>query len=190
MNIGIDIDDTINNLHDILLAKAEKFNEKENIKFNIHADEWYWDKAFGWDDLIASKFLSENIECAYLNAGIKENATDVINKLHNEGNKIIIITSRGPEHCPDPYKTSKTWLDEKKINYDKIIVNSIDKAKACTENQIDVFIDDHVDFCKGVSKTKTKVLMFNSPYNQKETKYKRVYNWNEVYEEIKNLDNY
>lgn len=190
MNIGIDIDDTINNLHDILIAKAEEFNKKENIKFDIHTDEWNWDKAFGWNDLIASKFLSKNIEYAYLNAGIKENATEVINRLHNEGNKIVIITSRGKDHCLDPYTTSKTWLDEKKINYDKIIVNSVDKAKACTENKIDVFIDDHVGFCEGVAKTKTKVLMFNSPYNQKETNYKRVYSWNDVYKEIKNLDNY
>ena len=51
-------------------------------------------------------------------------------------------------------------------------------------NNIDVFIDDHVGFCEGVSKTKTKVLMFDSPYNKQETKYKRVYSWDEIYEEI------
>ena len=29
MNIGIDIDDTINNLHDILIKKGTEFNKKE-----------------------------------------------------------------------------------------------------------------------------------------------------------------
>lgn len=187
MNIGIDIDDTINNLHDTLMKKATEFNKKENIDFRIQENEWYWDKAFGWDDSMAKKFLSENIEDAYLNVGIKEKAAKIINRLHHEGNKIIIITSRGSDHCLDPYRISKTWLDEKKVGYDKMIVGAIDKAKACVENEIDVFIDDHVDFCKGVSETNTKVLMFNSPYNQKETKYKRVYSWEEVYKEINKI---
>ena len=53
------------------------------------------------------------------------------------------------------------------------------------ENNIDVFIDDHVDFCEGVSKNGTKVFMFDSPYNKEETRYKRVYSWNEIYNEIK-----
>lgn len=184
MNIGIDIDDTINNLHDILIKKGTEFNKKENIKYEIKDNEWCWDKAFGWDDLTAKKFLNENIENAYLNAGIKENASEVINKLHAEGNKIIIITSRGEDHCPNAYKISETWLKGKNVQFDKLIVGSIDKGKACVENKIDVFIDDHVDFCEGVAKTTTKVLMFNSPYNQQETKYKRVYDWNEVYREI------
>ena len=70
------------------------------------------------------------------------------------------------------------------MQFDKLIVGSIDKGKACVENKIDVFIDDHVDFCEGVAKTTTKVLIFNSPDNQQKTKYKRVYDWNEVYREI------
>lgn len=186
MNIGIDIDDTINNLHDILVEKGRRFNEKENIKYEIKEDEWHWDKAFGWDDKTAKKFLDENIKDAYLNAGIKENAAEVINKLQTEGNKVVIITSRGAEHLPNAYEISEAWLKAKHVNFDKLIIGSIDKGDACIENEIDVFIDDHVTFCEGVSKTNTKVLMFNSPYNQKETKYKRVYTWDEVYNEIKN----
>lgn len=184
MNIGIDIDDTMNKLHDILIVKAKEFNEKENIDFKINENEWYWDKAFGWDDNQASKFLKENINEAYLNAGIKENAKQVINKLHTEGHKIIIITSRSEEHCENPYGISESWLKEKGIIFDKLIVDSMHKEKECLENNIDVFIDDHVGFCEGVSKTKTKVLMFDSPYNKQETKYKRVYSWDEIYEEI------
>ena len=29
--------------------------------------------------------------------------------------------------------------------------------------------------------------MFDSPYNQKETKFKRVYNWKDVYNEINKI---
>lgn len=187
MNIGIDIDDTINNLHEIIISEGTKFNKKNNIDFKINSNEWDWDKAFGWNDELALKFLHENIEDAYLNAGIKENAVEVINKLHTDGNKIVIITSRSKTHCEDPFKISKIWLDKKNIKYDELIVGAEDKASVCKVNNIDVFIDDHVGFCEGVSVTNARVLMFDSPYNQNETRYKRVYNWEEVYKEINNI---
>jgi len=186
MNIGIDIDDTINNLHEIIFEKGKEFNKINNIEFQANPNEWAWDKAFGWDDKLASKFLQKYIENVYLNAGIKENAAEIINKLHEEGNKIIIITSRSKRHCKDPYTISKTWLDEKSIKYDKLIVGAEDKASICEENNINWFIDDHVDFCEGVSRTNARVLMFDSPYNQKETRYKRIYSWEEAYENIMN----
>lgn len=185
MNIGIDIDDTINNLHDILIKKGAEFNKREKIDYKIHTDKWEWIDAFGWDKLTAKKFLEENIENIYLNAEIKENAAEVINRLHTEGNKIIIITSRGKEHLKNAYEISEKWLKQKNVYYDKLIIGASDKAQYCVENNIDVFIDDLVDNCKKVSETKTKVLMFNSPYNQEETECKRVYNWDEVYREIK-----
>ena len=186
MNIGIDIDDTINNLHDILIKKGIEFNKKEKINFKINPSQWHWDKAFGWDDQTAKKFLDENIENIYLKVGIKENAAEVINRLHTEGNRIIIITARGLEYGENNiYQISEKWLKEKNINFDKLIVNARDKARTCVENEIDIFIDDNADFCKGVSQNGTKVFMFNSPYNQNETEYKRVYSWNEIYKEIK-----
>lgn len=184
MNIGIDIDDTINNLHDILMTKGTEFNKKENLVFDINPNAWHWDEAFGWDDEKATKFLNENIEDSYLSATIKEDAVNIINKLYKDGHKIFIITSRSKIHCKNPYEVSEKWLKSHNINYNKLITDAFDKAKVCEENNIDVFIDDHVDFCEDVSKTKTKVLMFNSPYNQDETRYKRVYSWEEVYDII------
>lgn len=187
MNIGIDIDDTINNLHDILIKKGTEFNKKENIKFDINSNQWHWDKAFGWNDQIAKKFLDENIENAYLNAGIKENAAEVINRLHTEGNKIIIITSRGAEHLKNAYEISEKWLRDNNVYFDKLITGATDKSIYCIENDIDVFVEDLAENCRGVSKTKAKVFIFNSPYNQAETEFKRVYNWAEVYKEIEKL---
>ena len=77
------------------------------------------------------------------------------------------------------------WLKQKNINFDKLIVGATDKRKICLENEIDVFIDDNVEFCNSVLTTKAKVLMFDSPCNQNETELKRVYSWDEIYKEIK-----
>ena len=184
MNIGIDIDDTINNLHEIIFEKGKEFNKCNSIVFNENPNEWDWDKAFGWNDELALKFLHQNIEDSYLSASIKENAVNIINKLYNDGHKIFIITSRSKKHCKDPFGVSEQWLKQHNIKYNKLIVGAENKASVCMKNDIDVFIDDHVDFCEGVSKTSTKVLMFNSPYNQNETRYKRVNSWEEVYKNI------
>ena len=184
MNIGIDIDDTINNLHEMIIKHGTEFNKKYNIDFEINPNEWDWYKSFGWTEKNAEDFLKEYIEDAYENVSIKEKAIDTINKLHEEGNNIIIITSRSKKHCKDPFGISKKWLNKNNIKFDKLIVDSIDKGKTCIENNIDIFIDDHIGFCEGVSNENIKVLMFDSPYNQKETRYKRVYNWDEVYSEI------
>lgn len=183
MNIGIDIDDTINELHDILMKKGEEFNKREKIDYQIQTDKWEWIDAFGWDEKTANKFIDENMENLYLNAKIKQNAEVVINKLHTEGNKIIIITARGLKNADE---ISEKWLKEHNIKFDKLITNAKDKAKKCIENNIDVFIDDHARFLEGLLGTKTKALLFDSPYNKQETKHKRVYTWDEVYEEIKN----
>ena len=57
MNIGIDIDDTINNLHDLLIKKGTEFNKREKIDHKINENAWHWDKAFGWDDELAKKIF-------------------------------------------------------------------------------------------------------------------------------------
>lgn len=181
MNIGIDIDDTINNMHNIILKKGIEFNKREKINFKINPNLWDLKKAFGWDEFTVSKFLDETLEEACYKAETKENAVGVINKLKIEGNKIIIITSRTTKNA---YEISEKWLKQKNINFDKLIVGATDKRKACLENEIDVFIDDNVEFCNNVLTTKAKVLLFDSPCNQNETELKRVYSWDEIYKEI------
>lgn len=46
MNIGIDIDDTINNVAAILKEYAKKYNELNNIKHDMDYTKWGWDIAY------------------------------------------------------------------------------------------------------------------------------------------------
>lgn len=57
MVIGFDLDDTINNLADVFNKYALKFNEENNICYEIQKHEWGFDKAFGWDKEDAETFL-------------------------------------------------------------------------------------------------------------------------------------
>ena len=187
MRIGIDLDDTITKTDEILFKYAKKYNEEEKILFKINREEWDWNKAFGWDEEKCETFFSRYLKKIFEEAEIKENAKEKINALKNDGNKIIIITARDTKSLKEVHKVCENWLINNKVNVDKIVVDGEDKAQKCLENKIDIFIDDNVYNCESVYKNlKIPVLLMNSRYNKEyqNPNIKRVYNWNEIYNEI------
>ena len=142
MNIGIDIDDTISNTAESFFKYGKKFNEERNIKHTIMPKEWDFDKAFGWDEEQAHDFLKTYLEELFIGLEPKEGAVEIINKLKEEGNKIIVITARSVDHLENVHQICKEWLRRHNINVDKIETDGKDKALKCKENNIDIFIDD------------------------------------------------
>ena len=49
MNIGIDIDDTLNNLSDILIEYGKRYNKENAIEYEIQKDKYDFEEAFGWN---------------------------------------------------------------------------------------------------------------------------------------------
>ena len=187
MRIGIDLDDTITKTDEILFKYAKIYNKEEKILFNINREEWNLTKAFGWNEENIKGFFSKYLKSIYEKAEIKENAKEKINALKNDGNKIIIITARDTKSLKEVHEVCKDWLINNKINVDKIVVDGENKAQKCLENKIDIFIDDNICNCENVyNNLKIPVLLMNSRYNKdyQNPKIKRVYNWNEIYNEI------
>ena len=187
LNIGIDLDDTINNLAIGLMKSAKEYNQKNNINHNVKENEWDFDKAFGWDDSHTHKFLTEYVAKIMIGAEPKEGAVEVITKLKSAGNKIIIITARSESHAKNAYDISEKWLNKYNIPHNKLVINSYNKAKKCKENNIDIFIDDNMGHCENVYNTlKIPTYIFDSIYNKKDNNenIKRIFSWEEFYEEI------
>ena len=187
MRIGIDLDDTITKTDEILFKYAKIYNEEEKILFNINREEWNLTKAFGWNEENIKEFFSKYLKSIYEEAEIKENAKERINKLKDDGNEIIIITARDTKSLKEVHEVCEDWLINNKINVDKIVVDGEDKAQKCLENKIDIFIDDNICNCENVyNNLKIPVLLMNGRYNKdyQNPKIKRVYNWNEIYNEI------
>lgn len=187
MRIGMDLDDTITKTDEILFKYAKIYNKEEKILFNINREEWNLTKAFGWNEENIKEFFSKYLKSIYEKAEIKENAKERINKLKDDGNEIIIITARDTKSLKEVQEVCKDWLINNKINVDKIVVDGEDKAQKCLENKIDIFIDDNICNCENVyNNLKIPVLLMNSRYNKdyQNPKIKRVYNWNEIYNEI------
>ena len=190
MNIGIDLDDTINNFAYQFVYYAKEYNKQNLINHSIKEYEWDFDKAYGWKIEDEKNFYKTYIKDILVNVNIKENASEIINRLQEEGNKIIIITARSIKDYIDISEITKNWLKQNNIKYDKLVLESFNKAEKCIENNIDVFIDDGIKNCNEVYKAlKIPTYMFDSIYNQKEenTHIKRVFYWKEIYNEIKKL---
>jgi len=184
MRIAIDIDDTITNTwKSIIPAACEYFKIDEQLLRNngkayneaigCTLDEWY-------------TFARKKFESIVPYLDLKENAVNVINKLKEDGHEIIILTARGSNDYKNPYQISYDYLTNKGILFDKLIVDGHDKGIICKKEKIDLLIDDSIKKCKGTTDYGIDVLLFDALHNKECNEFKRVYNWNEVYEYIKN----
>ncbi len=183
MRIGIDIDDTITNSWENLIPHyAKMFNIDEDIlhksrpyynsvKDKITLDEYY-------------KMMLPMYDKIMPDVKIKDGVKEVIDKLYDLGHTVIFITSRGIDYT-NAYQVSKDFLDKHHIKYDKIVTGCTDKAIACKDEHIDLFIDDSVKHCRSAAKLGIEVLLFETYYNKDYKELKHIKSWNDIYEYIK-----
>ncbi len=185
MVIGIDMDDTICSTNELIIEEADKYDKEvlggSGVK-DVNAYEFT--EMMGWEKDMKGKFFKDRLEYIMDHAEIKEGAKEIINKLHDEGNKIIIISFRKDKYLTDPYKLTVDYLDRYGIKYDKVFVNTGTKEDECRENNVTLFIDDKESHCADVSNEGIDVLLFTNAYNHDEKRFNRVDNWNQIYKYI------
>lgn len=172
MNIGIDIDGVLTDLHSFMIEVGPEFFKRkpENIygydftgMFNVDMNECNacWDKYLDY----------------YLSIPPREGAVKVINELHNRGYKIYIITARVDELLE---KTTK-WLKDNNVYYDYFFNPGEDKSVCIKENNIDVMVEDSPTNIKDLSKY-CKILAMKAKYNEHINRENVTYvdNWKEI----------
>ena len=181
MVIGIDMDDTICSTNERIIVEADKYDKEvlggTGVK-NVKAYEF--NDMLGWEPEMKGQFFKDRLEYIMGGAEIKDDAKRVINKLHDKGAKIVIISFRKAKYISDPYKLTKDWLDTEGVKYDKIYVDTGSKVDECLDEKVTLFIDDKESHCEEVSKAGIDVLLFTNEYNKEENRFTRVNNWNEV----------
>lgn len=183
MHIGIDIDDTITNSWECLIPYYTKiFNISEDI---LHTSKPYYNAVSHLMSLEEYyKLMLPVYDEVIPNVTLKPYVKETIDKLYDLGYHVTFITARGKDHT-DAYKTSKEYLDKHHIKYDKIMTNIHDKAKACHEENVTLFIDDSARNCEDVASSGIETLMFETYYNKDYQDVKHIKDWNEVYEYLK-----
>lgn len=180
MRIGIDVDDTITNSYENIIKEIADYYHKDFCEL-LERKMSYTDFFDNEEFPNYNAFAFERYKYIVGKTSIKENAVNVINKLHNEGHKIIFITARHYGEYDDPYAITLKYLSKHGIEFDEIIVNKLDKGIACKNEDIDLFIDDSVSNCRKVQDAGIDVLLFDAPFNKDNTEFRRIYNWKEVY---------
>lgn len=195
MRIGIDIDGVLTDIERFQLEYGSKyFYEKHKVKI-VNEKAYYSKDVFGItkdDDVIFwrnyfKKYMREDNPRMF--------ASEVINKLKNEGNEIYIITAR-IEDCDnfcisneEMQSITKDWLSKNNIYYDKIIWTQKSKVPYCVDNNIDIMIEDNSINIKEISSV-TSVFCFNNRYNEdiEGANITRVYSWYDIYAKIKEFN--
>lgn len=181
MVIGIDMDDTICSTNERIIVEADKYDKEVLGGTGVKDVKAYeFNDMLGWEPEMKGQFFKDRLEYIMGGAEIKNDAKRVINKMHDKGAKIVIISFRKAKYISDPYKLTKDWLDSEGVKYDKIYVDTGSKVDECLEEEVTLFIDDKESHCEEVNAAGIDVLLFTNEYNKEENRFTRVNNWNEV----------
>ena len=186
MVIGIDKDDTICSTNELIIVEADKYDKEVLGGTGVKDESAYeFTEMMGWEKEMKGQFFKDRLEYIMSHAEIKPGAKEVINRLHDEGNKIIIISFRKGKYLEDPSALTKEWLERYGIKYDKIYTDTGSKVDECLENNVKLFIDDKESHCEDVSNAGVDVILFTNAYNHAENRFVRKDNWNDIYDYIK-----
>ena len=186
MVIGIDMDDTICSTNELIIEVADTYDKEVLGGTGVKDESAYeFTEMMGWPEGMKGQFFADRLEYIMRNSPIKPGAREVINTLHEEGCKIVIISFRKDKYLKDPNKLTEDWLNINGVYYDKLYVNTGTKADECLENDVKLFIDDKESHCEDVANVGIDVLLFTNAYNHDESRFNRVNNWNEVYNFVK-----
>lgn len=193
MRIGIDIDGVLTDYERFVADYGAKFCTEHNIPYSIKPEHYDEGKVFGWTEEQTEAFWNEYLVYYASNYPTREFASEMIQKLKEEGHEIYIVTSRNEYGLPKEYQGKmkelvEAWLNKNAICYDKIIYTEGSKLKYCVGNYVELMIEDYSKQVKEIA-TQIPVLCFDSKYNQ-EAKGKnitRVYSWYDIYNKMRDF---
>ncbi len=183
MKIGIDIDDTMAETFDYLMPYIAEFF-KVDIKYLKDNNISYCNLPEEMKER-ELEFAQKYYDKVIPNTPFKTEVAEYIDKIKELGHKIVIITARDKTLYTDEYKTTIEELKNNNIHYDKLICD-FDKANACKNEKIDLFIDDSITNCNKVNKLGIETILFTSKSNiNNKTNLDRVDSWKDIYEKVK-----
>lgn len=191
MKIGIDIDGVLMDDDTYRLDTMTKYCYENNLP---DLDNPYkYENKCNWSEEIKDDYRAKYYFEYVKNMPARAFASEVIKKLHDEGNEIIIMTGRYKTYedsaiGEEMRKNTVDWLNKNNIIYDKICYAPCPKIKEIKENNIDIMIDDNSEIIPDIAKI-TKVLCYDNRYNRDLicNNMTRVFSWYDIYRKIKQV---
>lgn len=179
MVIGIDIDGVLMDDDTYRLDHIAKYCYENNLP---EMDRPYnYEIKCTWGVSTIEDYDKKYYEDYIKNTPAKAFAAEIIKKLHNEGNKIIIITGRDYEYKQE----IEEWLDRNNIIYDELCI-VYPKTNTVKEKNVNVMIEDCPDLIPDIAKV-SHVFCYDNRYNVNLEceNMTRVFSWYDIYSKIK-----
>ena len=184
MKIGIDIDGVLTDLSRFYLDYGAKYVFENNMEKISNPNGYELNEILGLTEEERKQFWKKYDEFYTKKIYTREFASEVIEKLKNDGHEIHLVTARNPRED----EWTRNWLRDNDIHYDKLTFTN-EKLQYCEENKINIMIEDRVKNILEISKA-IPVICFDTRYNQecKGDKITRCYGWYDIYSRIKKMN--
>ena len=195
MVIGVDIDGVLAELNKYTWHYFRKFLKEENIPYKFDKTKEYFYIQMNVSLEVENEFWERNVFHYAKHGKMMNNADKYMRKLHNDGHRVVIITSRRysdfqDERGENMRKAVVQWLAKNHIYYDKICFsNEKTGKKALVINEkVDIMIDDSPRNINEISNV-VPVLVFKNPANRicKGDNKRLVNSWKDIYKTITNI---
>ena len=191
MNIGIDFDNVIVDEAEVYFAYAQKYTIETLKREPIIIDRGdithacYCTDLHNWTQDEEDDFWGKYAFEIMKQLKLKTMAKEIIEKLRNDGHRIIIITARSEVEAEYMYET----IEKTGLKVDNTLINAKEKGIIAKENNIDVFIDDSYNNCKKTADLGIKTYIMDCRTNRdiKDDNIERVYSWPHLYYKINRL---
>ncbi len=187
MRIGIDIDDTMTFIKDDLEKAAILYDKSLGNSGKFLKDDYYVGQRFNWNKDEYHYFMGTVRKEVVCNAKLRDGLIECLTELINNKIEIIIITARSNFYYDNPLDMTVNWLKKEHIPYSKLIINARNKAKVCKEENIDIFLDDDINYCLEVNELGIKTYIMDNGDNYLENnEIERIKDFNEFSKSVKN----
>lgn len=181
MNLGFDIDGVIANFskpllelikesYGLTLTEREIYTFDLNIVLGITKNE---------GNQLITQILKRDLP-------VYPDAKETLEQLSRDGHNIYLLTGRY-SHLRD---ITQSWLKEKGIPYTELHLLNVGEKYLAEVSPLDLIVEDSLVEALEWSQKVKNVLVYDQPWNQTlnvKNLTKRVYNWKEIYNEIKQL---
>ncbi len=189
MIIGIDLDGVVYNSEFWMQAFAEIFDIENGGNGIVDSSENSISKRYGWDDEFARKFRLKYLPIQMKECPLMPYAKETLQKLKDNGHKIIIVTSRGSVD-KSHIEITQNRLKKDKIPFDELYFSKENKVTICKNKGIDIMVDDTPTIIEQLANENIKCLYFKNGNTRDITNnnVKTVLNFGEVFRQIYNLE--
>jgi uncharacterized HAD superfamily protein len=182
LHLGFDIDGVIANF-------ATPFTEIVNKKYGVAlnpADIYTFDLSLilGIPKEERNQIITETLQ--QQNLPLNTGAKEILNRLHNEGHKIYLLTAR----FPSLIELTNKWLNANEIPYKQLLLLNGGEKYLAKIDPLDLVVEDSLEEALLWSQKVPNVLLYNQPWNKTlnvKNLTKRVYGWGQIYREVHRL---